>query len=231
MSEILWVQEENILKSIQTNLFNVDRLHLVWPCSENTLEQNVNNLSRLVIYLTILGCIFIDSFKFILSGIFTLAFLVVFYNYLKKKSKESFINDLTNSKKFKDKKDNIYHPVEPKNPMGNVLITDYVDQPNRPAAPPAYEKNVEENINLNTKEMVKSLNANHNKDDLTKKLFKDLGDNFKFEESMINFHTNPNTTIPNDQDGFAKFCYGDMPSCKEGNEFACAKKDLRYINY
>ena len=54
MSEILWVQEENILKSIQTNLFNVDRLHLVWPCSENTLEQNVNNLSRLVIYLTIL---------------------------------------------------------------------------------------------------------------------------------------------------------------------------------
>jgi hypothetical protein len=48
---------------------------------------------------------------------------------------------------------------------------------------------------------------------------------------MINFNTNPNTQIPNDQAGFADFCYGNMPSCKEGNEFACMKKDFRYINY
>mgnify|MGYP000365593319 CR=1 FL=1 len=58
----------------------------------------------------------------------------------------------------------------------------------------------------------------------------DLGDNFEFENSMMQFNTNPNTTVPNDQKGFADFCYGNMISCKEGNEFACAKKDLRYIN-
>ena len=38
---------------------------------------------------------------------------------------------------------------------------------------------------------------------------------------MWNWYATPNTTIPNDQDGFANFCYGDMISCKENNGMAC----------
>ena len=34
-----------------------------------------------------------------------------------------------------------------------------------------------------------------------------------------------NTKIPSNQKGFAEFCYGDMPSCKEGNEFQCTKNN------
>jgi hypothetical protein len=44
-----------------------------------------------------------------------------------------------------------------------------------------------------------------------------------FDHSMRNFYTNPSTTIPNDQEGFANFCFGDMISAKEGNEFALAR--------
>jgi len=46
---------------------------------------------------------------------------------------------------------------------------------------------------------------------LRKKLFADLGDKYEFDDSMRSFYTNPNTTIPNYQKGFAEFCYG---SCR-----------------
>jgi hypothetical protein len=38
-------------------------------------------------------------------------------------------------------------------------------------------------------------------------------------------------TIPNDQGAFAEFCYGSMISCKEGNNFACARNMSHYTNY
>ena len=64
---------------------------------------------------------------------------------------------------------------------------------------------------------------------IKKKLFKDLGDEIEFDRSMRNFYSTPNTKIPNDQEGFAKFCYGDMPSCKEGDPLACEKLAFKYL--
>ena len=58
-----------------------------------------------------------------------------------------------------------------------------------------------------------------------------LGDNYMFEDSMHRFISNPNTQIPNDQEGFAKFCYGEMVSAKEGNEFSLGRNAPRYTNY
>ena len=54
-------------------------------------------------------------------------------------------------------------------------------------------------------------------------LFKDLGDSMNFDQSMRSWYPMPNTQIPNDQKSFADFCYGDMPSCKEGSTLACSK--------
>jgi hypothetical protein len=51
-----------------------------------------------------------------------------------------------------------------------------------------------------------------------------------FEQSLMPFNSNPNTTIPNDQQAFAEFCYGSMISCKEGNQFACARNLSRHTN-
>ena len=42
---------------------------------------------------------------------------------------------------------------------------------------------------------------------------------------MRQFHTMPNTKIPNDQNAFAKFCYGDMKSCKDGDDL-CTRNNL-----
>ena len=211
-------------------LYNQDKLLHILPKKENSIEENFNAVSRLVIIISILGLLF-KGINYLFSGIFTLALISVYYNYQKKISKETFVDDVSTSNVQKKKKFNLYHPVKSNNPMGNVLLTDITDNPTRKAAPPSYVKKVEEKINDNTKDMIKDNNKSFNKEDLTNKLFKDLGDNYNFEESMINFYSNPATTIPNDQKGFADFCYGDMPSCKEGDDFACAKKNARHINY
>jgi|TARA_Y100000389_G_scaffold198302_1_gene234590 hypothetical protein len=211
-------------------LYNQDKLLHILPKKENSIEDNFNAVSRLVIIISVLGLLF-KGINYLFSGIFTLALISVYYNYQKKINKETFVDDVSSSNVQKKKKFNLYHPVKSNNPMGNVLLTDITDNPTRKAAPPSYVKKVEEKINDNTKDMIKDNNKSFNKEDLTKKLFKDLGDNYNFEESMINFYSNPATTIPNDQKGFADFCYGDMPSCKEGDDFACAKKNVRHINY
>ena len=211
-------------------LYNQVKLLHILPKKENSIEDNFNAVSRLVIIISVLGLLF-KGINYLFSGIFTLALISVYYNYQKKINKETFVDDVSSSNVQKKKKFNLYHPVKSNNPMGNVLLTDITDNPTRKAAPPSYVKKVEEKINDNTKDMIKDNNKSFNKEDLTKKLFKDLGDNYNFEESMINFYSNPATTIPNDQKGFADFCYGDMPSCKEGDDFACAKKNVRHINY
>ena len=92
----------------------------------------------------------------------------------------------------------------------NVLLPEIIDNPQRPAAAPAYEEPVEKVINNSI---------------MDPRLFLDLGDNLAFDRSMRNFYAMPNTTVPNDQKGFGEFCYGDMPSCKEQNEFQCAKNN------
>jgi hypothetical protein len=59
-------------------------------------------------------------------------------------------------------------------------------------------------------------------------LFSTLGDSFEFEDfAQHTFFATPNTTIPNDQHGFAEFCYGDMVSGKEGNDFALMRNNPR----
>ena len=95
----------------------------------------------------------------------------------------------------------------------NVLPTDYTDNPKRKPAAPSYNENIEQEIN----EAVKS--------NLDPKLFRNLGDNLTFQHSMRTFNAQPATTIPNDQKSFREFLYGNMKSCKEGDEMQCTKNN------
>jgi hypothetical protein len=44
---------------------------------------------------------------------------------------------------------------------------------------------------------------------------------------MNRFYATPSTTVPNDQAGFADYCYGNMVSCKDGDDLACARNAPR----
>ncbi len=101
------------------------------------------------------------------------------------------------------------------NPFMNVLISDYVTDPQKDPAP----------IYYNNKNEKKIVNENFNSN-----LYRDISDIFHNQSSQREFYTMPNTTIPNDQKGFAEWCYKTGPSCKEGSGLSCNNNNHRELN-
>ena len=194
----------------------------LWPTKKMTQNEKLNSITRLIIILTFVGYIVTKNIKFILSFFMTLLVIVILYKTkcfknIKNLSltKEAF----TNPSIYNDIKHNFTQPTK-KNPLMNVMLTEYEDNPTRKTAAPSFNPVVEEKINQETKNMVIS---NFGDPEIENKLFKDLGDSLNFDHSMRSWYPMPNTQIPNDQKSFANFCYGDMPSCKEGSTLACSK--------
>lgn len=124
---------------------------------------------------------------------------------------------------------NVFAEPTSKNPFNNVMPTDYYSDPEKKPAAPSYNKNTQDKIYESAKQLVSEINPDQ--PDIAEKLFSDLGEKINLEQSLRPFHSNPSTTIPNDQTAFANFCYGSMVSCKENNKFACARNVSRYTNY
>jgi len=215
-------------------LFDKNSMNQLWPNKQMNVEEKLNAITRLVILLTLLGYLFTKTAKIVLTGLITIASLVFLYKVqqsnpasssaLKKTMAEAF----TNPELFNRLKPNFTNPNEA-NPAMNVLMTEYTDKPDRKKAAPAFSPLVKKEINTKTKEFVKynltkeDNNNAEDKNEVDERLFKDLGDSFAFDQSMRTWYANPSTTIPNDQESFAEYCYGNMISCKEGNEFACVR--------
>jgi hypothetical protein len=235
-----WLNEPTIL-------FNKNQITQLWPNNKMSNTEKLNAISRFVIIASLLGYLLTLNFKMLLICVVTLAVLAILFHVqsnqnkenkekaesssssksssssaAKNKIKESFINEML----YNDLKPDYTSPNK-SNPMMNVLLPEISYDPNRNEAAPSYNIAVEKEINLNTKDSVVDTMFSDEKDKqreyIKKKLFSDLGDNYNFDFSMRNFYTNPNTTIPNDQGGFANFCFGDMVSAKEGNEFALGR--------
>lgn len=198
-------------------LLNKQRILEIWPQSGYSMERKLNAITRIVLFLSLIGYMFTRSMKIIISFVVTLVAIVILYKTQKKEKIEGFdlknnMGPLTNNIKLSNKSQNTA-PTE-KNPFMNVLINEYVENPTREKAMPVYNKNVHEEI----KEIIKGDN---------KKLYQNLGDNLSLEHSLRGFHTMPNTTIPNKQKEFAMFCYGNMKSCKDGDDLQCLKNNDR----
>jgi hypothetical protein len=231
-----WTQNPNIL-------FQHEYIFEFFPVEDMTYNQKLNAISRTIILLTIIGFAFSQSVRTLLIGAITLTAIYIMYFYHTKES------DKVESKKV-DKKsvegfegpgqayfldNNIPIPTDvfdtpnSSNPFSNVLVTDYDYNPNKKPAPPAFNQNVNADILKQAKQFVND--ANPDQPNIADKLFKDLGEQLEFEQSLRPFNSNPATTIPNDQGAFADFCYGSMISCKEGNKFACARNTSHYSIY
>lgn len=225
-----WLNEPTIL-------FNKKHITEIWPNPNMSNMEKLNAISRFVIIASLLGYLLTLNIGLIFVCIVTLAVIAILYhvqsNQTKKaeidktkdnqpKIKESFVNSIL----YNDLKNDYTNPKE-NNPMMNVLLPEISYNPTRNEAAPAFNVEVEKEINKNTKDYVVdttfSDESAKQKEYIKRKLFSDLGDSYSFDYSMRNFYTNPSTTIPNDQEGFANFCFGDMISAKEGNEFALGR--------
>ena len=51
------------------------------------------------------------------------------------------------------------------------------------------------------------------------------------DQSNRVFYSTANTRVSNDQGAYAKYLYGDMPSCKNNDTLECVKDSYRYTLY
>ena len=204
-----WLDNPNIL---------LDRNYIseIFPNKSFGLAQKLNAITRLIIVMTVLGYLFTRSVKILVSAAVTLVVLVIVYKTKSKKERFSNIEnkDLETYTRVKTDnyvKDTFTTPTK-KNPAMNILMDEYKYNVERPPAAPIYNDQIKQELNENAKSE-------------NKKLYRNLGDNILYENSMHNFYTMPNTKIPNSQKDFALFCYGNMPSCKEGDSLQCTKNN------
>ena len=204
-------------------LFNQNHITHLVPLETMSFEEKLNAMTRLVIVMTLLGYLITKKTKFIITGIITLLAIIFLYKIKTEPKSKKTINikeGFSNPELYKLLKNNFTEPSQ-QNPLMNVLPNEIQDNPKRNQAAPAYNKAVEKEINEKTKEFI--TNNFDDKTNIDERLFKDLGDNVMFDNSMRAWYSTANTTVPNDQKSFAEYCYGDMVSCKEGNEFACTR--------
>lgn len=224
-----------------TILFNKEFIFELWPSKDMTYEQKINAISRLVILVTILGFIITLSKRILFIGLATLVVIFIMFkikkeNITKNNLKERFtsysskinnenISKIIDSTKNHNQKMTTTNPITldtlvktefqegtKKNPFSNVLLTEIHDNPNRKAAPPAFNPDIEEDITTNIKKSVQYMNPEIKNSN--KQLFGDLWEKFNLDQSNRNFYSTPNTRVTNDQGAFANFLYGNMPSSK-----------------
>ena len=213
-------------------LLKKGQINQIWPKENMNRNEKINAITRLVIILTILGFLVTQKSNFFITGIVTLGIIIMLYYAREYKNSNennngnsSSVEGFTNPKVYNALKGNFTNPTKT-NPLMNVLLPEIQDDPKRKMAAPAYNKAVEKQINNRTEDFIVS---NFDNDpEIKKKLFSNLGDSLEFENfGQYNFYATANTRIPNDQKSFADFCYGDMISGKEGNDFALMKNNPR----
>ena len=109
-----------------------------------------------------------------------------------------------------------FYPTTQKNPFGNVLLTDIMDDPLRKAAAPSFNPDVYEDITRAVKKQTQTLYPGIK--NTNKQLYGDLYDNFQLDTDMMQrLYSTANSRVTNDQGAYGQWLYGSMPSAKEDN--------------
>lgn len=183
---------------------NANYFHVV-PVASMTTEEKLNALVRMFLYIGVLLAILRADYRFLFFGIVASLISIVLYEYERKQRvrAERFL-----AKKEMDIVDNkVCARSTVENPFMNPSLLDITSAEPRPPACSIDNEKVQESIQKN----------------FDARLFKDVGDLYGKMASQRQFYTVPSTTIPNDQEGFAKWCFGAGPTCKEGNGAQCSR--------
>jgi len=210
-----------------------------------TYAEKLNSISRLILVITIVGFVGTSSIRILVVGLVTLIAIYLLHRF--HNSKENFsvegnnvydlvptrhsdkVNPSTELSQIVQQE---FKEGNKKNPFSNVLLTQINDEPNRLAAPPAFNPNIETKITKDVKKAVQFMNPEINNTD--KQLFDSLWDNFTLDNSNRVFYSTPNTRVANDQGAYAKFLYGNMPSAKGStmeDNIQREKDNYRYTLY
>lgn len=213
-------------------LLDKDKLMDFFPMIKQTYEERLNSITRLALYISIILSFYHKDLRWLLLFIFTSIFTIILYrgrvNADKEENKSNKQDNIENEKETFDD-ENIGEDKNSKgqekctmptldNPFMNATMKDYLNVDpttnkivDRPPACDTSDPNVK-------REMDKLFDNN---------LFKDIDDIFGKMNSQRQFYTMPSTTIPNDQDKFAKWLYLSPKTCKEDQDYCLRYEDIR----
>jgi hypothetical protein len=184
-------------------IFNSKEVLNFWPTSSQSAEQRTLATTRFIIYATcIVYLIQRDPRIFALGG---LVLGVLYYLYM-----NNMITD-GNMKIANGRQANILRPEVSlptrENPMANVLMTDFVDEPDRPSA--AWYPSVRTEVQQE---------------------WSQIHPFEKIRDAERNFYTMPVSTIPGDQTAFAEASFGKKfsPMCKDQGGAACDPDNFNF---
>ena len=165
------------------DVFKSSDLLKFWPTATQSADERVSATTRFILYaMCIVYIINRDPRVFALGG---LALAILYYmwttNMIKDGKMRTTIGDSRLASVFRP--DVTLPTID--NSMGNVLLSDYVDNPDRPAAAwyPSMRTQVQQ-------------------------VWSQIHPFERQRDAERNFYPMPSTTIPNDQTGFAQAAYG-----------------------
>jgi hypothetical protein len=233
-------------------LYKNDNYLSIIPSKENTYVENLNAISRICIYYMIILFLFQMNVEYYYISLILLIFMTgLFYvwkydttktdfiqknnfdvstkmnnieiesGYIdsnnklhigkyQKKDKPKFKPDFTPDQLLKYQNETCRKPTRD-NPFMNPNTVDY-NNDDQPVA-----------CNSDDDDIKEGEKTNFNLD-----LYRDVSDLFDIKNSQRQFFTIPNTAIPNDQTGFANWCYKTPSTCKENQTNCLRYEDIRY---
>jgi hypothetical protein len=201
--DLFWSHNLNIL-------FDKKRLIEFIPTSDMSQEEKLNALARLSVYSGIVLFVYTQQLWTLYVPILGMFFVLFLYK-MSRKQRDEHSRDPT-----PDLKDDSIHikppfctPPTRNNPFMNVLMNEWGDNPTRPAACeyPGVQQETNDHFNYD--------------------LYKDIDDLWEKNNGQRQFFTMPYTTIPNDQNSFAKWLYEVPSTCKEDQSNCMIYEDVR----
>lgn len=177
-----------------SELFRSDKITSFWPLSSQPGAERINSSTRFVLYTSCVLYLINRDIRVIVLALLAVTALFLMYKSGQIKDVQMTVTNapVTCQKPTAD------------NPLGNVLLSDYTDNPNRPEACwyPSVKNGVAEyldNTVLYGPARTRSPTAEYQRKAFARQ-----------------FMTGPVSSIPGDQTGFAEWCYGKKfsPQCR-----------------
>jgi len=176
--ESLWIDDP-------ANLFTKETWSKFVPTSSMDIPTAMNAIVRFTVYVSVILFMARGNTAYLLAIPLVLALTVLVVKFFPTaRTLEAFTEKA--SAKIRE-----YTYPTGKNPFMNPLLTEILDNPNRPQAAPITSNEVKRQIESSFKQ--------------TTDLYMDTSDKFDLAQAMRTFTTVQSGVIPNDQDGFLKF--------------------------
>ncbi len=186
-----WLDEPTIL-------FNSKYILEIYPYDSMDKNEKLNAVTRFIILITLFGYMCINNYIIFILGLIMIG--IVIFMYRVQNDKVEPFTDISTQQ-----------PIESSNPLRNVMMDDYKYNVKKSAVDTEYSPQIEQAINRETQNFILQENKDNHEMNTT---FTSLGDKLQFEQSMRQFYTTANTTIPNDTGSLVKYLYGTLPSEK-----------------